>query len=440
VTRGIYFSLSAFVPEVFDIYMGNSIAYLTKLTGKPLSSHVEAYTYFGVLPVLLVIWICLKGPKNRIKFWIGSLFVTSLWFLCVPPVNDIAHILSFPLLHVIIPKMMIPIPFCVLVGYAGKYLQENTLHFDRSVPRLMIAIIGFLVFGILSYITLTRENVLQVTRALMMISLMLIFILFYLHHRKSDRIRKGSLLLPFVSIGISLVGIIHARGNIFNIGILYLSWSLLGISFLWIALDIWRRPRFPKIIFFSGVLLAGLVVFLVEYYAPSVFLQYLGAYDTIPLIILGLWKFVLIVSFLIFLLDDKTAPFPKRKNLLSLFVVVVLLDLLAYNKAYIHIVVQKPFAKEEIAYPPADSVLKNIDAKNYRVNRPHVFLGLSADSQAANMFTRYDVRSYGGVDSDVPPRHYEFIRNFDPHLIQINGVSPVSRNDRFWIFWAAPMT
>ena len=54
-----------------------------------------------------------------------------------------------------------------------------------------------------------------------------------------------------------------------------------------------------------------------------------------------------------------------------------------------------------------------MDLENYRVNHPHLVLGLSGNEIETNIPNYYRVRLYGGLNSQFSKKYTSFIRNFD---------------------------
>jgi hypothetical protein len=98
----------------------------------------HAFGYFGVLPVLLVVMAFIKIRGGKVTFWLAFLFVSSMAFLLVQPFIDIMYLLFFPLVHTIIPKMMIPLALCAVLGHSGKYMESNYGELNRKDIVLLV--------------------------------------------------------------------------------------------------------------------------------------------------------------------------------------------------------------------------------------------------------------------------------------------------------------
>ncbi len=94
-------------------------------------------------------------------------------------------------------------------------------------------------------------------------------------------------------------------------------------------------------------------------------------------------------------------------------------------------VIQKPFIASAVIYPNIDRNLSKFDLANYRLNKPRALLGIDPKEQFTNMVSIYDVRTFGGADSEVPPlqrKLFEFFR--EDYLLFVNGIIPASTNER----------
>jgi len=73
-----------------------------------------------------------------------------------------------------------------------------------------------------------------------------------------------------------------------------------------------------------------------------------------------------------------------------------------------------------------------LDLENYRLQKPHVALGLYSNPMDTNIPSYYGVRTYGGVNSQITKQYSTFVRNFDDREQQLqHTVSNIVENDRF---------
>ncbi len=80
----------------------------------------------------------IKIRDGKVAFWLAFLFVSSMAFLLVQPFIDIMSLLFFPLVHTIIPKMMIRLALCAVLGHSGKYMESNYAELNRKDMVLLV--------------------------------------------------------------------------------------------------------------------------------------------------------------------------------------------------------------------------------------------------------------------------------------------------------------
>ena len=137
--------LPAFVPESLGIDFAPGRAVYRAFGGGGAHSQFHALNYFGVLPVLLI----LISPILRIRaarFWVVYLLINVSWFLSVQPFSAMLDLLASPLIHRIIPKMLIPLGIAVVAATVGKNLQESPKEPGKHVLWGLISIMAVVFF------------------------------------------------------------------------------------------------------------------------------------------------------------------------------------------------------------------------------------------------------------------------------------------------------
>ncbi|HSV43753.1 MAG TPA: hypothetical protein VLJ10_04280, partial [Candidatus Bathyarchaeia archaeon] len=189
---GIYLALTAFVPELMGIQISNAVHLLGNVTGHTgWHPQDNTYFYFGTLPVLLLCWACTRIKKIQAPFWFLSWAIASLWFLRIPPVSNVLDFAVFPFFHIAIPKMMIPISFCVLMGHAAKSLEADPRQFDRKSTISLAVILGLVGITILNFYGRTFPAVAGYYRVILPGAAFLAAAIFALKRFKPALLKKG---------------------------------------------------------------------------------------------------------------------------------------------------------------------------------------------------------------------------------------------------------
>lgn len=429
--HGILFFLSAFIPETFGVNMNQSLQYLTEIGGKPVSSHVETFSYFGILPIFLIFYSFFHLKDKKILFWMLYLSIISLWFLNIHPVVDILNKLTYPLIHVIIPKIMIPIPLCILAGLMAKKMDDLECRLDKKMSLFTWWLAGSVLAGIIFYTALTR-NLSHNTFQLLMGGLVLLVVLVSALVLWAPAILMWiASSIPYIGLSVSVCILPWLDSSIDNIGVRNILTTLSIFSLGWIIGDLWLIPKHRWHRLCLGVVVSIISIITLRHYWPAATIQYLGAYDQIPFCLLGILKAAALLSFFAYWYQRLSSSNRLQQNFFVLCLVIVLFDLIPFMKTWLHVVIQKPFIKSSVIYPNIDRNLSKFDLANYRLNKPRSLLGIESKEQFTNMVSIYAVRTFGGADSEVPPLQRKLFEFFgEDHLLFVNGILPASTNER----------
>lgn len=441
-----YLGLCAFVPEAFGIHLSHSVPTIQAMEpGSGSHAQFHGYTFFGVVSVLLVILAMrLKVPKTR--FWLVFLMLNSICLLEVPPFCAVIDLLSFPVIHHIIPKLMIPIAFCVAAGHAAVYVENNWSRCSAKVLwTLMGSICAVVAVAVACQHVLLGEHSGDELAAAA--------------HKLA--VRKMQLFLPVCVALLLLVGYAFVRGKRWGV------WLLLGVAVAALAVPYRLYRKSPEVydnvlirsgvVFLMIALMAGLLFALAWEVYQRGWLGRLGmmviclgltvgtagaalypslACDGTPLsdrqmgllLALGLGKFVTLGLALVFLLATLTRRPELRPLFCPCLCTLLLIDLLPFNKNYSRQITEA-FARPEDLYPDRSDLVvqgargarmeradEGIDTSSYRVNHPHRALRLSAGEMDTNLPCVYGVRMYGGLNSDVPKGLVTLMRKFEPSV------------------------
>jgi hypothetical protein len=433
-----YLGLCAFVPEAFGIHLSHSVPAIQALQpGSGSHAQFHGYTFFGVVSVLLVILaVRLKIPQTR--FWLVFLLLTSICLLEVPPFSAVIDLLTFPVIHHIIPKLMIPVAFCAVAGHAAVYVENNWSRCSSKVQWTLIGTIG----AVLA-VAIARQQ-------------------FLLGQWSGDElraaahklaVRKAQFFLPASVALLLAVGYALVRGKRWAAwlllavaaGALAVPYRILrnspevcdnvvirsGTAFLMIATiagilfglawEVHQRGWLGR----AGMVLTCLALTLVTAGAvlyPSLACTGAPLSDRQMALLLemGLGKFVVLGLGLVYLL----ATLARRPDLRPVFFpclcTLLLIDLIPFNKNYSRQITEA-FARPDDLYPDRNEVLaqgthKEIETAAYRVNHPHMALRLSAAEMDTNLPCVYGARMYGGLNSDVPKGLVALMRKFEPSV------------------------
>jgi hypothetical protein len=433
-----FLGLCAFVPESFGIHLSHSVPAIHALQpGSGSHAQFHGYTFFGVVSVLLVILaLRLKIPKTR--FWLVFLMLTSICLLEIPPFSAVIDLITFPVIHHIIPKLMIPVAFCLVAGHTAVYVENN---WDRCSAKVLWTLIGTICAVIA--VAVARHN-------------------FLLGQWSGDEqqaaahmpvLRKVQFFLP---IGIALL---LAVGYALVQGKRWTAWMLLAASLAALAVPYGIQRKHPEV--FDNILIrSGTGFLIIAAAAGALFglvwevyqrgwlgrtgvvliclvltLGTAGAslYPSLActgaplsdrqmalLLAMGLGKFVVLGLGLVYLL----ATLFRRPELRPVFCpclcTLLLIDLIPFNKNYSRQITEA-FARTDQLYPDRSELFtqggrEGIDTPTYRVNHPHMALRLSAGEMDTNLPNVYGVRMYGGLNSDVPKGLVSLMRKFEPSV------------------------
>jgi hypothetical protein len=450
--------LRALIPEVFGISFRDSMPYLQAL-GAGGHTHGQGYSFFGVAGVLCVILaLVLRVPKAR--FWLWFLLLSSAWLVVFPPLSAVLNLLAYPMNHMILPRFMIPIAFCAVAGHAAAYLEANWDRVAAKIHRPLFGIIGLV--------------------ALLAITVWAIYQTFLIYgpganpveapaHRQALMRAKGEAL--------ACVAFLLAVGNLIVRSAGQKRWSpwlVAGVAPGAVLLLYWlstrgqqfANPLYRSSFLFLTISSVSALLFLLVYLAFERGLLSRGIFHLCCLMLVlgaagvslaptlvegqltsrqitltlgfGTFKFLVLGLGMVYLLLSMSRRPDLRPVLLSSLCTLLLIDLLPSNKNYSR-QIREPFAHLERLYPQANDVFSpatfrsaeeqrfaepkaTLNLHLYRLNHPHLALRLWSTEIQTNIPGLYGVRSYGGVNSDVPRRLAELIARFRPAAIHATAV------------------
>jgi hypothetical protein len=444
-----FLGLGAFVPELFGINLNDSRPVIQALQpGSGAHAQFHGYNFFGVASILLVVLVVrLKIPRTR--FWLMFLLLTSICLLEMPPFSAVLDLLTFPVIHNIIPKLMIPVAFCVLAGHAAAYVENNWSRCPAKVYWVLIATICAAVAVAIACWAHQRGVAGSGATDLNLVA------------ASKLSLRKAQLLLPAV------IALLVGLGYALLQGKRWAVYLLLAVAATAPAILYHMHLKDPQVFdnvlvrsgtAFLGIALAAAVLFVLAFAAlqrgwlgrtgmlltclvltggtagavlyPSLACagDPLGSRQMTLLLAMGLLKFIVLGLALVYVL----ATLARKPDLRPLFCpclcTLLLIDLLPFNKNYSRQVTEA-FERLEDLYPDRSALLDQgvdgekepLKTRTYRVNHPHIALQLSPNEKYTNLPTVYGVRIYGGLNSDFPRDFGNLIRRFEPSGIRYDG-------------------
>lgn len=357
----IYLGVPAFVPEVMGINISSSFPIVFSITHQQgLHAQFHAFSYLGALPAIIVLWTSIAIRERKINFWLIYLLITSSWFLLVQPTSDIIHSIFHPFKHPIIPKIMIPVAFCTIVGYAGKYLEVNYSDIDKRHLKTLAIIVGVVVYSCLLVYVYGLPNIINYARLAVVFISALILVGVFLYRHRPNLFNNVMILFGFISVGIILYIVLKTsnliKNALFFSSFIYISTSLFGIaiSLNWVlnkARNNFRNRRGLLVLILVGFLMAFVLIYPFEPMTTDMSNNGLYIIAT-----LGVIRFILVtllfITSLIILKVQKSRP----EWLFLFFISVAIMDLLPYNKVYSHQSTE-PFFEGNTLYPPKDYIL-----------------------------------------------------------------------------------
>ncbi len=402
----IYLGLTLFVPELFGNNLNYSHVLIQNINPGLSGKHAQffGFPYFGALAVLLIFWAFLYVREKKINFWLVYVAVTSLWFLTLQPVSDFVDAIVFPVVHTIIPKMMLPIGFCALAGHIGKFLEANPTQENKSI-KMFLAGLTMILGSLLMVYVYSYPLLIPYARILFITTPVFIFFGYRYLNGKPQLIEKAMtvyLLLAAVIFLFLMIAIGKWANNLFFISsFLYLSSScvlsaLVSLFLLNISWD--TRLRRATIGFF---LLATCFSVILLYFPFKPMTSWLPMAAITPppgvwaLAGLGSLRFVLMAGLFLLLLHKVHRRELRRTHLFFFFMLLAVVDLLPFNKAFCRQVTE-PFFKGETLYPKQDKILTASNPQDVLVKK------VTGRSEKGNLLINSSFESWS-PKANLPP-------------------------------------
>jgi len=378
----IYLFCSSFLPEVFGINLGTSVPIIKHLlSGGNCHAQFHGYPYFGMLSLILILWCAFFPRSKKNNFWLVYLAISSAVFLQIQPVIDFFIILLYPLYHLIIPKMMIPLALCTVVGYSAISVEKNITKVQKwhlIVTGLFTFLGLFFAFNV--WILFRQDTLVKVAKPLFN-GLFVLSVIAALFYRYRDRfIFRQMLFMVILGIGIlflwflkgfiglsaaSIIGLFKTNALFFNAIVCEVTCIAVLMVLLVVLFrrrsDFYKFDRIDKILLFLGS-----VGFIFVLFYPC-FDMASEASDSVGLLtIFGALRAVIVTLVFIFTLFKVKTHQLKSAVIFIFFISIIFVDLLFFNKIYAF-QVTNPFVKSSKMYPGKDEIL-NPDSRQQEVN------------------------------------------------------------------------
>jgi len=409
---GTFLALTAMIPELMGVHYKASMPLVERITHfRQIHVHDRALDYYGIFPILLVLWGAWRIKKKEVLFWSVCLAGASFWFLRISPVSDIFNVIFFPFLHEIVPRMMIPVCVCSLVGHAICGIEEDLGRFKANDVKILSSIIMIAILSALAFYAICFGGQIGALRGLSLVVMMVFGWGWVLYVRWPTIFQKTILFIPcfgLVGSGLLLFGFVGMlESPLMRMAAGYAAFGILGVSAFWLFLEVFVTKRMKaqaalwQLVFAGGVVLLWAILF-----APT---KALLSLEGLPLVSsLAILRAILLASlFFVLMMQARAGRLGKGLLLVSLMTVMIF-DMVLHNSVYSHIV-RDPFFKGRALYPSKQEGIGGLKLDEFRVNVPHVYLGLTEKPEYyANVQTVYGARAFSGVNSDRPKRHVIF--------------------------------
>ncbi|MFC1546267.1 YfhO family protein [bacterium] len=420
-----YLALPLFIPEIFGVQFTMSMPMLTVLTHlQGLHVQFHGFTYFGAISALLVFFAVFFIKDKKILFWKIYLLLVCLCFLYVQPLSDILFAMVNPLIHTIVPKMMIPIPFCLVAGYAGLYLERNYKEIELKHIIVLKFLTAAVVLSAIMFFVFYRQDLLVRPFQVWIITIILVSSFIWSLKRYSGK-KINKFLYYIFSLTIFLVTIflfkeifdVYETSAKFSGGcakfIMFISGSIFMLAGLLYIIVKLAHKSLKKKQERTGLIIIGFILLSFFIFTPT---HRLGLnIASLPAAALwGIFKMLLIIF--IFL---KVIMYLRKgklnHNLLFVFLLLILTaDLLPYNKWYSH-QVTNPFFRGAALYPEKDYLINIKDDKESEV----IFMDSFESWDSTNSILSANDWMFGGKKLSIKPDKNS--KMYGKYCVEINN-------------------
>lgn len=440
-----HFGLTGFIPETYGLMLGHSLPLLRFFyPGDGGHAQFHGMIYWGAVGGGMMLLALFQKSAKRM-FWPILFLLASAWFLQMAPFSTIMNVLLAPIVHAIVAKIMIPMAFCFTAAYAAQKLDRD---WDSLSLRHVWGLFGVALFVLVSSSLLWayfRGKDLSFFKGTELGILALILVCGYV--AISGRFWWAVSLLILAGIArITRLGItdfdydMYRSAYVFTvapvIGALVMHWNFVALKRGAIAANNFKALNI------SIVVLSVVACF----YSTRAMRDMTG--DALLLFyMLGAIKYLALTYVLGFFLAQAKKEPTLRPYFFHFVICLMAIELFAFNRNYSRQAMDPlmflsqlypdiaPLDPKAAVYEKRDLLNREfhtpMDLDNYRVNRPNIAIGISAEQYEANLNLMYKVPTYGGVNSDVSSGLVSLLRMFNPQTNdQLSGVLPAYKEEK----------
>jgi hypothetical protein len=365
----------AFVPETFSLNFGSSIPILDSI-GYGGHIHGSSSYYLGIVPILMIVWAIVAVRNSKPIAVLSIVYLTIwLWLINVQPVALIFNAVLFPFIHTLAAMYLLPTGICLLVGYIGKYIEENIDSINRENIIATLSIGAIILGGTLGvWLYIYPDSLTQFKLFVFLVFLIgftcYLFPANNLHLSNHHKKILLSFIIFIISLTLSVLFIpllknfntlfLSSPSAPFKFSVTYTALSIIGICGILIGLLFYLRDhslKYKVMIGTNTVILAIVVVVMLPFSG-------IDRVPTLPesaiLFSMGAFRSIVGALFLTVLLLSLKSGKLKPQLLMPLLLLVVLVDLLPFNKSYSRIITEPFFAGNSL-YPARENILKNLN-------------------------------------------------------------------------------
>ena len=415
----IYFGLTTINPTNFGINIGDSLR-ISGALGFP-GSHLQAHVglYFGVIPLLLVLYSFLTHKEIKMKitatlfafFWLADLYGFQ-------PFSDMFSILLPGMgTHPGVMKPVLNWLFLILLCFSLNNIEKTELSITPKFHKYVLASMS--VYFTLEILLVTKISSDQefskifgesiFTTLLLnaaLILALLIFLLILLDKRNRLIVlfqnRKTMHVTGLILVATSSAVLILLRNTLtLNVKVLLLNLMLMPITFG--IYGYYEKQKYKQLI----LSLLAFVGFIFAFNSrklpdlPQSFNQ-----DSV----IGLLSGTLLLIFQILVFYSIASQKTENTNTkFRKFTILTLISLLSFTSVYMYSSTYNgsPYGKYHEFYP--QSKILNTDSKNYRFNRITQLNNIQGNELQASFAITLQQPTFGGVDSSFDVRYLNFI-------------------------------
>lgn len=359
----MYSAITLFIPEImgFNFTSSEDRLWMLHVAGH---SQFHTYTYFGSITAILLVGILFSIRETKVLFWAAIWAFATLWFLKVDPLNEILDIIFYPFVHAITPKIMIIFPTCILAGYAGMFIQNKFQSIQENKFGLTFIAILVPVLCVPTVFGMEFPQWLTVSKAVYagVIALAVSGVYLFKHHGK---IFNGLFGFLFISFLVALPCVFFQwpvlRENPFFISsFVYVYASLVALGFLLFFAKRISEGASESITRVFLTLALILIIAVVLFPFPP--MTAVIAKTDYLLGLIGAVRLLVVFFFISFLIIQMKRKVIHPQWLFPFFMMILIVDLLPFNKAFSHIVTE-PFVKAPL-YPSKDHIIRHGGSEN----------------------------------------------------------------------------